>query len=295
MVLSNTTVTKPKVHFQFIDGLRGIAALWVVLYHADPDKRISQLTGVLPQWFVDVVFRWGSLGVTIFFVLSGFVMAYSLRNARINLSYLKNFALRRFVRLSPPYYISILFTLGFAFVAAYAKGAAFEPMGKPLSFPRFFAHLFYVQDIFRLEHIDDVYWTLCLEVQFYIVFCFLLGLTQWLESSRKLSWARVAVFVPATLLTTLYPLNVLTVDGRPNIFLPFLYSFLLGVFAYWTWQENLKSVWFLFILYGINSSRNHSFFGLYNYLCNCRDFNIRSWTSQSNARLVKLEMVAIFR
>ena len=242
MVLSNTTVKKPKVHFQFIDGLRGIAALWVVLFHAE-DGRISQLTGTLPEWFVNVVFRWGSLGVAIFFVLSGFVIAYSLRNVKINLNYFKNFALRRFVRLSPPYYISILFTLAFAFAAAYVKGVAFEPMGKPLSFQRLFAHLFYVQDIFQLEHIDDVYWTLCLEVQFYIVFCVLLSLVQWLDS-KKLSWARAAVFIPITLLTTLFPLNVLKFDGRPDIFLPLLYSFLLGVFAYWRWQKNLKSVWF---------------------------------------------------
>ena len=134
--------------------------------------------------------------------------------------------------------------LAFAFVAAYAKGVAFEPMGQPLSFQRFFAHLFYVQDLFNLEHIDDVYWTLCLEVQFYIVFCLLLYLAQWLESSGRLAWGRAAVFVPTTLLVILYPLKVIPFDDRPTIIFQVLYSFLLGVFAYWTWQENLKPLWF---------------------------------------------------
>ncbi|MEM9922298.1 MAG: acyltransferase [Cyanobacteria bacterium P01_D01_bin.50] len=242
--VSNTTTAKPKVHFQFIDGLRGIAAFWVLLFHTDPDGRISQLTSALPTLLVDVLFRLGSRGVAIFFVLSGFVMAYSLRNAKIDLNYFKNFLIRRFVRLSPPYYASILIALAFAFVASVAKGVAFEPMGQPLSFQRFFAHLFYVQDIFKLVHIDDVYWTLCLEVQFYLVFFFLLSLVKWLDFSLELSWSRAAVFVPATLLAALYPVGAFAVDGRPTIIFPFLYSFFLGVFAYWTWRENLKSLWF---------------------------------------------------
>lgn len=245
MVLSNTTVAKPKIHFLFIDGLRGVGAFWVVLYHADPDGRISQLTSTLPEWFVDIAFRWGSRGVAIFFVLSGFVMAYSLRNAKIDFNYFKIFAIKRFVRLSPPYYVSILVTLVFAFFASTAKGVAFEPMGQPLSFPRFFAHLFYVQDIFNLQHIDDVYWTLCLEVQFYLVFLALLGLVQWLDNSSKLTWSRIAVFVPVAMLTALFPLGAFGTDNpRPIIILPLLYSFLLGVFAYWTWRENLKPLWF---------------------------------------------------
>ena len=245
MVLSNTATPKPKAHFLFIDGLRGLAALWVILYHADPDGRISNFTSALPQWFVDVAFRWGSRGVAIFFVLSGFVMAYSLRNAKINFDYLKNFAVRRFIRLSPPYYVSMIVALGFAFIASQAKGGDFEPMGQPLSFVRFFAHLFYLQDVFKLVHIDDVYWTLCLEVQFYLVFFALIGLVQWLSSSWKLSWSRAAVFVPVAVFTTLFPLGVFGVGGsRPTIIFPFLYSFLLGVFAYWTWRENLKPIWF---------------------------------------------------
>lgn len=242
--LSNTKAAKPKVHFRFIDGLRGIAAFWVLLFHADPDGRISQLTSTLPTFFVDVVFRRGNWGIAIFFVISGFVMAYSLRNAKIDFNYLKNFAIRRFVRLSPPYYLSIILTIALTFVASKTIGIAFEPMGEPLSLQRFFAHLFYVQDLFKLPHIQEVYWTLCLEVQFYFLYFFLLSLAKWLDSSWKLPWTRAAVFIPPALLTVLFPIGVFPFDGRPTTILPLLYSFLLGVFAYWTWRENLKPLWF---------------------------------------------------
>lgn len=69
--LLKTATKKPRVHFHFIDGLRALAALWVILFHSviDPDKTISQFTNTLPKWFVYVVFEKGHLGVPIFFVI----------------------------------------------------------------------------------------------------------------------------------------------------------------------------------------------------------------------------------
>ncbi|MCV3216503.1 acyltransferase [Plectonema radiosum NIES-515] len=244
---STTSVVKPpKVHFYFVDGLRGIAVLWVILFHASLDKRLAVLTSILPDWFVAVVFNWGHFGVPIFFVLSGFVIAHSLREARINLAYFGRFTLRRLARLTPPYYVSIVVTLGFALLSSYIKGEAFAPGKEPLSFGRLLAHLFYLQDIFQLVHINDVYWTLCIEIQFYLVFCALLGLAQWLSYSRNLRFSGAVVFVPAALAAALFPMGVFEDTGRPMIFLPLWYAFLLGVFAYWSWHDKLKPIYFYF-------------------------------------------------
>ncbi len=240
---SPTEVIKPKIHFYFVDALRGIASLWVVLFHAHQEGRIDLLTSILPHWFVDVVFNWGSLGVAIFFVLSGFVIAHSLREAKIDLAYFRRFSLRRFARLTPPYYISIVITLVFSLLSSAVKGEVFAPGKTPLSFERLFAHLFYLQDIFRLGHINDVYWTLCIEVQFYLVFCALLGLAQWLNYAFNLRFSRAVVFVPAAILAALFPIGVFD-DGRAFIFLPLWYGFLLGVFAYWSWRDKLKPMYF---------------------------------------------------
>jgi peptidoglycan/LPS O-acetylase OafA/YrhL len=235
---------KSKVHFQFIDALRGIAALWVVFFHANSGQRLTQLINFVPNWVVTIVFKWGSLGVSIFFVLSGFVIAHSLREAKIDLAYWKNFNLRRFARLNPPYYVSILVALGIAFISSHAKGEVFAPGNAPLSLQRLLAHLFYLQDIFGLAHVNDVYWTLCLEVQFYVVFCTLLAVVHWLDSTWNFGSSRVAVFVPAALLAALFPLGVFGDHGRPLMFLPLWYGFLLGVFAYWSWRDQLKPIFF---------------------------------------------------
>lgn len=244
---STTSVVKPpKIHFYFVDALRGIAVLWVILYHAPSDGRLAALTSILPDWLVAVVFNWGHFGVPIFFVLSGFVIAHSLREARINLAYFGRFSLRRLARLTPPYYVSIVVTLGFALLSSYVKNEAFAPGKEPLSFQRLLAHLFYLQDIFRLGHISEIYWTLCIEIQFYLVFCALLGLAQWLNYSRNLRFSRAIVFVPAALAAALFPMGVFEDTGRPMIFFPLWYGFLLGVFAYWSWRDKLKPMYFYF-------------------------------------------------
>ncbi len=245
-VSATTEVVKPKIHFHFVDALRGIASLWVVLFHASLEGKLGLLSSLLPNWLVAIVFNWGSLGVAIFFVLSGFVIAHSLREAKIDFAYFRYFSLRRFARLTPPYYFSIIITLGFAILSSNVKGVAFAPGEMPLSPQRLFAHLFYLQDIFRLGNINDIYWTLCLEIQFYLVFCLLLGLADWLNHAWNLRYSRAVVFVPAAILAALYPMGVFEENVRAYIFLPLWYGFLLGVFAHWAWYKRLNYKYFYF-------------------------------------------------
>ena len=81
--------------FAFVDALRGIAAVGVAAYHID---RYGPLPGaaasVVPK-FVNSALHHGWVGVQMFFVISGFVIAYTLRGARVTPRYLGNFALRR--------------------------------------------------------------------------------------------------------------------------------------------------------------------------------------------------------
>src|SRR5947209_6304964 len=78
-------VCAPRNRLLFVDGLRGIAALAVMGYHYYGNPTLhNQLSQVTPET-LDRVLRHGWLGVQVFFVLSGFVIAYSLRNSPINL------------------------------------------------------------------------------------------------------------------------------------------------------------------------------------------------------------------
>ena len=231
-----------KIHFRFVDALRGIAAFWVVLFHAQEGGHIPHLVEVLPSWLVTVVFKWGRLGVPIFFVLSGFVIAHSLRKGTIDLSFFSRFTLRRLCRLSPPYYASIAITVAISLLGAKIRGGSFSiPSG-----PAVVAHLLYLQDILGFDPINSIYWTLCLEIQFYLVFCALLVVVQKLDGNQPQPQRskRFLVFGIAAAIAALYALGILPETFGKGWFLPLWHGFLLGVFAYWAWNKEWKASWF---------------------------------------------------
>lgn len=88
--------------FVFVDALRGIAALWVVLFHLFATSHLEHLEAALPVPIAQLLHA-GYLGVTIFFVLSGFVIAHSVARHRVDAAFAGWFVVRRSVRLSVPY------------------------------------------------------------------------------------------------------------------------------------------------------------------------------------------------
>jgi peptidoglycan/LPS O-acetylase OafA/YrhL len=89
--------------------LRGIAASGVLLYHLSVVSMmmLEAYRATSPFWLRHL-FGLGSQGVTLFFVLSGFVIAHSLRHDSLSLQSLARFILRRQVRLDPPYWANAL-------------------------------------------------------------------------------------------------------------------------------------------------------------------------------------------
>ena len=92
----------------------------------------------MPSWLVYVLDR-GNLGVAIFFVLSGFVIALSLDAKSINLSTVGRFILRRSIRLDPPYWFAIILTISFGVLAS---AVVKEHPIKTFSAYQILAHLF---------------------------------------------------------------------------------------------------------------------------------------------------------
>ena len=226
------------MRFYLIDALRGIAALWVVLFHAYEGGHIDRLAKMMPNAWSYLIFEMGTAGVPIFFVISGFVIAHSVNKDRVDSNYLMKFAIRRSVRLDPPYWGSIIFALSMVWVSTMVKN---EPMEWP-SLSTMIAHLTYTQGLLSIPHINDVYWTLCLEIQFYLVFCLLLVFVQRIE--RHFKSAFHSVFFCAGLISLLWPTCILIENVHPGLFLPHWHAFLLGIFGYWSWKKRISSVFF---------------------------------------------------
>lgn len=152
-----------------VDGLRSLAILWVALYHyavfwAPSGKGLA----VLP--YGDALARIplaevGFLGVYLFFIVSGFVIAYSLTRSPGP----GHFALLRMIRLWPT--LLICGTLTFALTTALGP----EPLRRaPLEYlisltfvpPAHVGKLIGMDD---LEWLDGAYWSLWTEVRFYVL------------------------------------------------------------------------------------------------------------------------------
>jgi peptidoglycan/LPS O-acetylase OafA/YrhL len=197
---------------RFIDGLRGVAAVMVMLRHL----LIRTSAGPLADR--------GYLGVAIFFVLSGFVITMVAGTHRITPGFLGRFALRRAIRLDIPYWVSI--ALALVLTAAAAR------MGVPkqgVTVAQILAHMVYLQEILRFDEISAVYWTLCLEVQFYLT----LIVALWISQALRAKWENfLKVFVGSMAVSVLIHLEWL-----PNVhglMFPYWWAFGLGSLCYWT-------------------------------------------------------------
>lgn len=236
------TPAAPGGRFVFLDGLRGIAALAVAWFHF---YRWTPLHGVLQPAApraLDWLLAHGSLGVDIFFVLSGFVIAYSTRDAEITGGFIGRFALRRALRLDPPYWATIALALGFA---ALSQVVLAHPVELPSGW-ELLAHFFYLQQPLGLGNIVSVFWTLCLEVQFYLLLIVLVGVAQRLTRRAWPAWlgrGSVVLLFGSLYLTSVLLLGLGRITDR--WFIGFWHAFFLGALTYWTMAGRVRAwVWF---------------------------------------------------
>jgi peptidoglycan/LPS O-acetylase OafA/YrhL len=156
-----------------LDSLRGIAALMVVLYHYTFRFHEKYSYSFLYDFFN---FEYGHLGVDLFFMISGFVIYMSIKSINAPVDFLK----KRFYRLYPLFWLSLLFTSLVMF---------FFPLPDTKhSFFQFFANLTMLPSLWGQNAVDGVYWTLKIELFFYLFVLFLLILKQ----HKKIIWISIA-------------------------------------------------------------------------------------------------------
>lgn len=99
--------TKTK-KYEYLDSMRGIAILLVVLGHVG--NMIGEQTyPYFPSFLQEFIYN-GHLGVQMFFVVSAFTLMMSYENRRGETQATKKFFIRRFFRIAPMYYIAIIVT-----------------------------------------------------------------------------------------------------------------------------------------------------------------------------------------
>ncbi len=150
-----------------LDGVRAIACLSVVAYHIN---RFALLTHVLDSGLGQLAISFalaGSSGVTLFFVLSGFLLFMSYARALLfdsDWPSARRFYIRRAFRILPGYYVSLALLIFFTSPAnsVYLQPAHWKELA-------LFLTLFMDSSSQTYQAIDGPFWTLAVEWQFYLL------------------------------------------------------------------------------------------------------------------------------
>jgi peptidoglycan/LPS O-acetylase OafA/YrhL len=176
---------KKEIHrFAIIDALRGIAVLMVVWVHTgETFSRSLYRIGADSLFFqlADQI-HIGRIGVVLFFCISGFVIPGSLRGSVI--AGLKKFLIHRFFRLYPAYWLSMVI-----FIYLIWNSPVKEYTWKLVA-----ANATMVPQWLGYEMIVGSYWTLHIEVLFYII-CSLLFIFKLLDTEKTIITSSVILFL----------------------------------------------------------------------------------------------------
>jgi hypothetical protein len=192
----------------------------------------DSLAAILPRG-AQVILEHADLGVEVFFVLSGFVIAHSLMGKSITPRYAGNFILRRSLRLDPAYWVVIAVSLALPYLLfpEYTRNL-YTGIGGTTGV---IVNMFYLPDVLWRPRILGVAWTLCLEVQFYLVFLFVLALVHGVRAGLRSRF----VWLPTALGKTIFALLLAYSVHRwinlgKNDFGGRWFMFFTGVLSYWT-------------------------------------------------------------
>ncbi len=230
----------------WVDSLRGIAALMVALLHLWLHLRflyptvfaqpVFKTAGLFISDFIDI----GKIGIVVFFMISGYVIPFSLIGKTLS-----GFAISRFFRLYPGYWFSILLVVLIS---------GMPPLKQLLLNITMFHKFLGVPDLI------GVYWTLQIELVFYLIcaalfylnrldkiriitklFFLVLGMALVLSVARFTLNMKLPVALPLALacmfLGMRFRYNETAEDGTLRIVLKYVYIFILVllpvcVFAY---------------------------------------------------------------
>jgi peptidoglycan/LPS O-acetylase OafA/YrhL len=149
-----------------LDGIRGIAALFVVLHHCWLLSFPGYPSNTGPWWLGWLIY--GHFAVVVFIVLSGFSLAIAPARSKWQLRSVGDFARRRAWRILPPYWAALAFSLAVAWWVVAQPGTP-EPTAKSVV-----VHGFLVQDVFGSPSPNGAFWSIAIEAQLYLLFPLLL-------------------------------------------------------------------------------------------------------------------------
>jgi peptidoglycan/LPS O-acetylase OafA/YrhL len=232
---------KKNERIAIIDGFRALAIISVILYHY-----LYKWNDSINPYLGSDLFHQGFKGVSFFFIISGFVICYTLENTTSFVFFWK----KRFIRLFPSMLIASLLTFIFLIlfdnIPVFPKSHYFRNLAISITFlpPNLFDWVFGTKNNF--SYLNYSYWSLWPEIQFY----FLSSCIYFLNPGK---FRKNFIFV-CLLILLFYNLIVLFeinyFSKAINLFsiVKFLPFFLSGSLFYMIYDISIPSKWYILLL-----------------------------------------------
>jgi peptidoglycan/LPS O-acetylase OafA/YrhL len=174
-------------YYKNLDGLRGIAALMVVVFHFySYPEGFYNVEGSLFKKLSEI----GQHGVSLFFVLSGFVITRILINAKNEGQYFQKFFIRRILRIAPLYYLFLLFWF---YILPFIINYPIAPVAKQIPY------FFYLQNIYSTLKVPMAgpphFWSLAVEEHFYLVWPLIIYYSPLKHLTKVIGFSIALIFV----------------------------------------------------------------------------------------------------
>jgi peptidoglycan/LPS O-acetylase OafA/YrhL len=164
--MSETVVVK---HLKYLDSLRALAAIYVVFHHIVFHVNVSKNT--IAYKLLVMPFLFGHFAVNLFIVLSGYcLMLPVIRNGNKLRGSLKDYFIKRSIRILPPYYFAMFISLILIFTVIGNPTHTAWDLSIPVSIPNIITHVLLLQNILGDSKINYVFWSVSVEWQIYFLF-----------------------------------------------------------------------------------------------------------------------------
>jgi peptidoglycan/LPS O-acetylase OafA/YrhL len=210
-------------HFDYLDGIRGVAALFIVLYHC----QLLALISLNTSWhrgLLDLaprLLQFGHFSVPIFIVLSGYCLSLPIISHDMRLPHgVIGFLKRRARRILPPYYAALIFGIALTLLLPHTINYHYS-FKKDIELHLFMLHNF---SPLYYKSFDPPMWSVATEVDIYFVFSLLL-----IPVFQRLNWPGVFT---AALILGFAPHYVFRRELGFNCAAPwFVFGFAIGMFT----------------------------------------------------------------
>lgn len=191
-----------------LDGLRLVAALLVVSYHYIGTQRSQLWERPNDQLFTHLygLATYGYLGVQLFFLVSGFVICMSSWGRT-----LREFLVSRIVRLYPMYWVAVVVSFTVVYLNRPVADASQVILRPQHTLSDLLVNFTMAQNAIGVANVDQVYWTLWVELRFYLLFAIVVAMG--VTYRRVLAFC--ALWMIAVVMTGVFHYTIIDVVVQP--------------------------------------------------------------------------------